>query len=104
MHAHAVLNAASIHREVLTAVQADRANERSEFDRIRWSVGDVEECIPGLGMQVQVPLRRASVRAVVGEVAQLATWTPDAPIGGPPLQLIGQHVVDGRHVGDGESS
>jgi hypothetical protein len=78
---------------VLVAAQPDCADKRDEPERAGCGMGNVEEGVAGLGMQVAIVLLGATVEAVVGVAWAVRIRSDDLPESGPLGQLPSQRIV-----------
>jgi len=88
----------SFDRKVLVAAQAHGANKRDEPERAGCGMGNVEEGIAGLRMQLAIVLLRATMEAVVGVARAIRIRSDDLPESGPWGQLPSQRIVHCQDV------
>src|SRR5713101_5403446 len=84
--------------EAFIATQLNPPHERCEFDRPRRRAPDAEEGLVRFGMQIQIVLRRVTVRTMIGEIAFLV----NAPEEGLPVELPGEGAVHRSDFTDGK--
>lgn len=94
--------AASLDAEVLIAAQAYLAGEGAKPNGAGRRMGNVEESVVGLRVQVAVVLFRTAMRAVVGEAGAVGAGLGDRAEPGPGCELPGQRLVDCEDVHHGE--
>lgn len=88
----------SLDREVLIAPQPDCAGQRREPERALGDVGNVEEGVSGLSVQIAIVLLCTAMAAMVGIAQRVPVRSADLPVSRPGRELPGERIIHGQNV------